>query len=167
MNCDMARIVILREHHPWLPLSPSASPEAKLTDGLSNDAIADKAGYSEKTIRDVIKGRCLVYETVKDVCSVLDIDLDPVLVRTGLDVSTEGNAPAHLGGYAKENYLDLIGSYTTVRPIITLPILGAIARNLIGTLGPPAFALRNSTAQTQIAKRGMSTFPERQRLCTC
>jgi hypothetical protein len=90
--------------------------QAKSTAGLSNDAIADKAGYNEKTVRDVIKGRCLVYKTVKEVCSVLDIDLDKALVRTGLNVSTEGNAPAHLGGYSKENYLDLIGSYTTVRP---------------------------------------------------
>jgi hypothetical protein len=90
--------------------------QAKLTAGLSNDAIADKAGYNEKTVRDVIKGRCLVYETVKDVCFVLDIDLDKHLVLTGLNVSTEGNAPAHLGGYSKENYLDLIGSYTTLRP---------------------------------------------------
>ena len=84
--------------------------------GLSNDAIADKAGYNEKTIRDVIKGRCLVYKTVKDVCSVLKIDLDQVLTGTGLDVNTEGNAPANLGGYSKENYIDLIGTYTTVRP---------------------------------------------------
>jgi hypothetical protein len=90
--------------------------QAKLTRGLSNDAIADKAGYNEKTVRDVIRGRCLVYKTVKDVCYALDIDLDQVLVQTGLNVGTEGNAPAHLGGYSKENYLDLIGSYVTVRP---------------------------------------------------
>jgi len=90
--------------------------QAKSTAGLSNDAIADKAGYNEKTIRDVIKGRCLVYKTVKDVCAALKIDLDQVLARTGLDVNTEGKAPSHLGGYSKENYLDLIGNYTTVRP---------------------------------------------------
>jgi hypothetical protein len=89
---------------------------AKLTAGLSNDAIASKAGYNEKTVRDVIKGHCLVYKTIKDICSVLDIDLDKVLVQTGPDVSIEGNAPAHLGGYSRENYLDVIGSYTTVRP---------------------------------------------------
>src|SRR5262249_2823459 len=90
--------------------------QAKLTAGLSNDAIAGKAGYNEKTVRDVIKGRCLVYKTVKEVCFVLGIDLENVLVRTGLDVSAKGNASTYLGGYSKENYLDLIGSYTTVRP---------------------------------------------------
>jgi hypothetical protein len=95
--------------------------QAKLAGGLSNDAIAHKAGYNEKTVRDVIKGRCLVYTTVKEVCSVLDVDLEQVLIRTGLDVSTEGNAPAHLGGYSKENYLDLIGSYVTVRPTYNDP----------------------------------------------
>jgi hypothetical protein len=61
--------------------------------GLSNDAIADKAGYNEKTIRDLIKGRCLVHKTVKDVCSALGINLEQVLIRSGLDVSAEGNVP--------------------------------------------------------------------------
>jgi hypothetical protein len=90
--------------------------EAKSVTGLSNPAIARRAGYSEKTVRDVIKGRCLVYETVKDICSVLQIDLTKVLAQADLGDNTKGNAPAHLGGYSEENYLDLIGSYTTVRP---------------------------------------------------
>jgi hypothetical protein len=89
---------------------------AKQSAGLTNGAIADKAGYNEKTIRDVIRGRCHVYKTVDEVCTVLDIDLDQELDRTGLNVSTDGNAPAKLGGYAKQNYLDLIGSYMTIRP---------------------------------------------------
>jgi hypothetical protein len=45
--------------------------QEKRSAGLSNDAIADKAGYNEKTIGDVIRGRCLVDKTVKDVCSAL------------------------------------------------------------------------------------------------
>jgi hypothetical protein len=94
----------------------SIAEQAKRSAGMSNDAIANKAGYNEKTIRDVIRGRCLVYTTVHDVCAVLGIDIDQVLVRDGLNVSTNGNAPIDRGGYAKENYLDLIGSYATVRP---------------------------------------------------
>lgn len=90
--------------------------QAKQLAGLSNGAIADKAGYTERTVRDVLRGHCRVYDTVKDVCAALGIDLDDTLARGGLNVSTDGNAPPRLGGYAKANYLDLIGRYVTVRP---------------------------------------------------
>lgn len=90
--------------------------QAKRSAGLSNGVIAHKAGYTEKTIREVINGHCRVYKTVRDVCAVLRIDLDDELARDGLDVSTDGHAPAQLGGYPKASHLELIGRYLTVRP---------------------------------------------------
>ncbi len=53
--------------------------EAKTTAGLTNRQLADKAGYVEKTIRDVLNGRCRNHTTVSKVCSVLKFDLDGAL----------------------------------------------------------------------------------------
>jgi hypothetical protein len=91
--------------------------EAKLARDLSNEAIADKAGYNEKTVRDCLKGRCLIYKTVSEVCGALDISLDEILEQAGLDDDSDGNAPVHLGGYSRSNHAHLIGGYTTIRPI--------------------------------------------------
>jgi SAM-dependent methyltransferase len=53
--------------------------DAKTTAGLTSGQIADKAGYVEKTVRDVLKGRCRVRKTVSKVCRALKIDLDVAL----------------------------------------------------------------------------------------
>jgi SAM-dependent methyltransferase len=53
--------------------------DAKTTAGLTNGQIADKAGYVEKTVRDVLKGRCRTRKTVSKVCGALKIDLDVAL----------------------------------------------------------------------------------------
>jgi DNA-binding CsgD family transcriptional regulator len=37
--------------------------DAKATSGLSNDQIADQAGFAEKTVRSVLKGRCRIRKT--------------------------------------------------------------------------------------------------------
>jgi len=59
--------------------------DAKTRAGLTNGQIADKAGYVEKTVRDVLKGRCRVRKTVSKVCRALKIDLDVALNEAGLN----------------------------------------------------------------------------------
>jgi SAM-dependent methyltransferase/DNA-binding phage protein len=53
--------------------------DAKTAAGLTDGQIADKAGYVEETIREVLNGRCRTLETVSQVCSALKIDLDSAL----------------------------------------------------------------------------------------
>ena len=85
--------------------------------GLTNAEVADKAGYVEKTVREVKKGQCLIHQTVSDVCAVFKIDLDDALKRADLtEERAGGNAPASLGGYSKGVYGHFAGSYTTIRP---------------------------------------------------
>jgi hypothetical protein len=91
--------------------------QAKLARDLSNEAIADRAGYNEKTIRDVLKGHCLIYKTTSEVARALDFSLDEILQQAGLSEEADGSAPAHLGGYSRSNYTHLLGGYTTVRPV--------------------------------------------------
>ena len=91
--------------------------QAKLARDLSNEAIADKAGYNEKTVRDVLKGHCLIYTTTSDVARALDFSLDEILKQAGLSEEADGSAPAHLGGYSRSNYVHLLGAYTTIRPV--------------------------------------------------
>jgi protein-L-isoaspartate O-methyltransferase len=58
--------------------------DAKATAGLSNDQIADQAGFAERTVRGVLEGRCRIRKTASKVCSALKIDLDVVLNEASL-----------------------------------------------------------------------------------
>jgi len=91
--------------------------DAQKVAGLTNAQIADKAGYVEKTVREVKKGQCLMHKTVGDVCGVFKIDLDEMLRRADLSEQYGGgNAPASLGGYSKGVYGHFAGNYKTIRP---------------------------------------------------
>jgi len=95
--------------------------QRKLALRLANQAIADKAGYNEKVVRDVVNARCRTRGTVKDVCHALGIDLDDMLKQAGLADDGNGHAPGHFGGYSREVYGHLVGSYTTIRPAYSNP----------------------------------------------
>src|SRR5579859_6939910 len=71
---------------------------------LSNQAIAKKAGYNEKVVRDVLHHRCLVSETVLNVCRAVGVDLEKSFKEAGLTDHGRGSAPGHLGGYARDVY---------------------------------------------------------------
>jgi hypothetical protein len=93
--------------------------KAKETAGLTNQEIADKARPSrdERTIRAVLKGQCLIRETVSQVCTALGVDLDAELSRAGLsNVIGSGSVATNLGGYSRRDHENLVGSYTTIRP---------------------------------------------------
>ena len=88
--------------------------EAKTRDDLTNEKLAERAGYNERTVRDVISGKCHTYQTVKEVCSAVKVDLDAALSKAGL--TDDDGAPSNVfGGYSKSNYRHLIGGYTTIR----------------------------------------------------
>lgn len=96
--------------------------KAKETQGLSNQEIAEKAGYNEKVVRDIINRRCRTYKTVEEVCEVLSIKLQASLEEAGLhDDSESDHSPNELGGYSREIYRRHVGIYTTVRPAYADP----------------------------------------------
>ena len=57
----------------------------------SNVKIGKKAGYNESVVRGAIHERCRTYETLKKICTSLDIDLDRSLEEAGL--SNDGRGP--------------------------------------------------------------------------
>jgi hypothetical protein len=89
---------------------------AKETSGLTNGRIAEKAGYNEKVVRDVLHARCPTYDTTKDICEALEIDFDRALAEAGVTDQGGEHAPGYLGGYSKEIYGGLVGRFTTIRP---------------------------------------------------
>lgn len=89
--------------------------EAKRKIRASNSAIADIANCNEKTVREVLSGKCLIRETVERVCRAVEIDLHQALKQASLLDESSGTAAGRLGGYSKEIYAHLIGQYTTIR----------------------------------------------------
>jgi hypothetical protein len=81
--------------------------------GLTIKTLANKAGCSEKSVRNVIKGLHTRGKTISEICTVLDISLEdakPILV------SNEEH-----GGYTKDGYEDYIGNYYSYRRSFSFP----------------------------------------------
>jgi hypothetical protein len=78
---------------------------------------AEQSKYDERTIRNVLNAVPTKYETVRDICATLKIDLDDVQRRLGGESNGGvGIAPKSLGGYSREMYEQYIGDYVTIRP---------------------------------------------------
>jgi transcriptional regulator with XRE-family HTH domain len=77
--------------------------------GWTLAVLAEKSGYDERTIGNVIHGRPTRLKTVHEICSVLEIDVEQL-----------SNKPARIaserhGGYNLENYSDYLGQFYAVR----------------------------------------------------
>jgi transcriptional regulator with XRE-family HTH domain len=71
--------------------------------------LAEKSGYDERTIGNVIHGRPTRLKTVYEICSVLGIDIDQ------LSVKPPKIAGEKHGGYVLENYSEYLGQFYSVR----------------------------------------------------
>lgn len=72
-------------------------------------------------VRGAIHERCRTYETLKKICTSLDIDLDRSLEEAGLSNDGEGQASINHGAYSRDLYRHLIGHYTTIQPLYEKP----------------------------------------------
>lgn len=84
--------------------------------GLTLAELAEKLGYDEKTIRNIIAGKKVRYPTVSDVCEFLGI-------ANPLDnpIASSLVAPKDLGGYSKDSTTDLAGVYVAYRRLFAHP----------------------------------------------
>jgi transcriptional regulator with XRE-family HTH domain len=71
--------------------------------------LAEKSGYDERTIGNVIHGRPTRLKTVYEICSVLGIDIDQISAKPP-KIADERH-----GGYNVDNYIDYLGQFYSVR----------------------------------------------------
>lgn len=86
---------------------------------LTLGGLAKKAGYDEKTIRNVIRGERTRVGTIEDICSVLKIEI--YADSSKKPATNSAVAPDIHGEYAKNHYEDYIGFYTAHRRSFTFP----------------------------------------------
>ncbi|MGA8495859.1 MAG: hypothetical protein WB764_10275 [Xanthobacteraceae bacterium] len=96
---------------------------AMMAKQLTATKVAKLAGYSDKVVRELLKGYAKPRNTVSEICAALTIDLDCVLRDAGIENgnTTEESAPTECGGYSRKNYGHYIGAYTTIRPAYADP----------------------------------------------
>jgi hypothetical protein len=97
--------------------------QAKEAARRSDGSIAKDAGYTDKVVAEIREGRGRTYQTAKEVCYALGINLDDELIKAGLTDEGAGLAPAELGEYSKGNYSHFIGSFITIRPAYRDPTI--------------------------------------------
>jgi DNA-binding Xre family transcriptional regulator len=88
---------------------------------LTLTELADRAGYDERTVRNVIKGKKTRFGTIEDICNVLQISL-------GLSAQTVDVTDELHGGYTDKQFQDYIGPYFSYRRSFTS--IGNLLRSL-------------------------------------
>ena len=81
--------------------------------GLTLKQLAEKAGYDERTIRNVIKGKHTRPQTLATICQVLDIEMN--------DEEEYVNVADKHGKYTLELFWDYEGCYLAYRRSFTFP----------------------------------------------
>jgi hypothetical protein len=85
--------------------------------GLNAVKLVKLAGYSEKTIRDVVNySSGMPRKTVTEICAALGINLAAELKNAGPEhVDTSERLSIECGGYSKHSHGHYVGRYTTLR----------------------------------------------------
>lgn len=86
-------------------------------EGLTRDALAEKAGLKERTLGNLLAGEVVRDTTVAKVARVLGIDVDALFEvgEPGAPKSDDGRAAATYGGYLLSAYETYIGTYVAYR----------------------------------------------------
>ena len=81
-----------------------AITDAPKADKLSNVSIAEKAGYDEHTVRNVLSGNTASYETYEHVCVAVGLRIETILSQA----SKKDTALEQVGGYSRESCPDRV-----------------------------------------------------------
>lgn len=88
---------------------------ARLERHWTKKQLAERAGYDEKTLYNVLSGGEVQAKTIFDFCQALDIAV-PVAPTRRVEV-----APDHLGGYSRTTYSEYEADYLIYRPSLAKP----------------------------------------------
>jgi hypothetical protein len=83
--------------------------------GMTIEGLAGRAGYDERTIRNVMAGRPTRVVTLLNICNAVGIAVDEEEERS-IEISRE-----EYGGYTKEQYQDYLGFYYAYRRSFSFP----------------------------------------------
>jgi hypothetical protein len=107
---DMGDLLSDFEMKRIVPLLKKAMKER----GLNAVKLVKLAGYSEKTIRDVVNyGSGMPKKTVTDICAAAGIKAAELKLPD--DVDTDERRSIECGGYSKHSHGHYVGQYTTLR----------------------------------------------------
>lgn len=65
--------------------------------------LAEKAGYDDRTVRNILSGYSAKYETYATICTAVGIDISKVIDSAFQGAGGQGIAPDLMGGYARKN----------------------------------------------------------------
>jgi hypothetical protein len=99
-------------HRRWL-----AQHIQNALDGLNwtRMRLAKKAGYDERTVRNVLAAYTAKFDTYANICRAVGLDVEALLASIPIDLPQE-SAPEVYGGYSRKIYERYLGNYVTIRP---------------------------------------------------
>jgi hypothetical protein len=91
--------------------------EAANANHWTKKKLAEKAGYDERTIRNVLACHAAKYETYANICSAVGLDIGKLVSGSGPPGDArQGIAAEDLGGYTRKMHELYVGQYVTIRP---------------------------------------------------
>jgi hypothetical protein len=88
--------------------------KARKTIGLTFDEVAQKTGYDERTIRNIVGRKRARARTIRDICEC--VNLGEIVERKEIQAASD-----EFGGYTFETVKCLEGDYLCVRPVFKNP----------------------------------------------
>jgi transcriptional regulator with XRE-family HTH domain len=84
--------------------------------GFTLVQLAERAGYDERTIRNVIKGRPTRPTTLRDICKVINISVEPEAADKRIEIASEEH-----GAYTLNHVGDYVGLFYAWRRSFSFP----------------------------------------------
>lgn len=88
----------------------------RVKQNYSNESLAKKAGYNERTVRNILAGKSTRFKTLVDICQVLGISVEAETrkKRTKITITDKDH-----GAYTREHFSEYLGFYYSYRRSFT------------------------------------------------